>query len=262
MNGELYEIIALAMRYFFAGIMALVAVRAWKITIVDSRRAAELRRMSPETGVCGEFLVVTGDGRAREGMRYPVIREGLVGSSGKADVRLRSKSVRRSHAFFEMTDRGLRVRNNNRAPMYLNGKSRREALLRDGDHITVGRVELMLVLSVPVNAPADEKYDAFDVPSAPEEPVADLFETPQDAQTPRPEPKPRVYDAPTRPEPKPRELAPEKNDEFDSWLDMTDDDTWDAGAAPGWDDQWDDGPRKRPSEKRRIDVEDDDFFHV
>ena len=44
MSQSVYELIALAARYVFAGLMLLIVARAWRITIVDSRRAATLRR--------------------------------------------------------------------------------------------------------------------------------------------------------------------------------------------------------------------------
>ncbi len=173
MSGEMYELVALGMRYFFAAIIVLIVARAWKLSVVDSRRAKELRRLAPETGLCGEFLVVTGDGRrAREGMRYPVIREGLVGSSRKADVRVKSPSVRRAHAFFDRTDSGLRVRAQGRARMYDGaGALRREAVLGDGDRVTFGKVELMLVLTDGQAAPGrDPRANLFDVPPEPRRP--------------------------------------------------------------------------------------------
>lgn len=165
-SASVYEIIALAARYFFTAIMLLIVARAWKITIVDSRRAASLRRLSPETGVCGEFLVVRGHGRAKDGMRYPVIREGLIGSSRKADIRLRSASVRRVHAFFELTPRGLRLRAQGGAQLFnARGNARRELLLGDGSRITIGQVELLLILTEAVGAPTEAQAEGlFDVP--------------------------------------------------------------------------------------------------
>ena len=80
MSQNLYEIVALAARYAFAGLMVLIVLRAWRITLVDSRRAATLRHLSPSTGISGE-LVVLGGGmssrlfqRIREelGMAYSV----------------------------------------------------------------------------------------------------------------------------------------------------------------------------------------------
>lgn len=333
MNGDMYELIAIAMRYFFALLMALIAIRAIRITMVDSRRATDLRRMSPETGRCGEFVVVTGEGRAREGMRYPVIREGLVGSSRKADVRVRSRSIRRSHAFFELTERGLRVRSNNHAPMYVSGKSRREAMLRDGDHITMGHVELLLVLTVPVAAredneipvenTADTLFDLRPEPAvsrtpAPEikrrEPLSDpqlTFHEPEfhsmdtarayagPFHTPVEKPAPaREYEAREReidpifkvkPAPEsptahtmsdidrafprrnniPEEdtvdpLAPEPNDEFDRWLNSTDDDDdWDDIPQNTWEDDRDELPRRKAVKKRRPEADDPgNLFHI
>ena len=56
MSESLYELIALSARYVFAALMVLIVARAWRLTIIDSRRAKALRRMSPETGICGELV--------------------------------------------------------------------------------------------------------------------------------------------------------------------------------------------------------------
>ena len=153
MSENLYELLALAARYFFAGLMILILVRAWRITLIDSRRAKTLRRISPETGISGELLVLEGDERAKRGMKYPVIREGQIGTGRKADIRIRHSSVRRRHAYFILKPEGLSVRAHAGAPLR-NGQGRpvKQILLRDGDEIIVGRVHLLLVLT---HAPAD-----------------------------------------------------------------------------------------------------------
>ena len=69
MNSNVYELLALGMRYVFAALMVLIVIRAARITAVDSRRARRLRRLSPQTGLVGEMLVVDGGERARSGMR-------------------------------------------------------------------------------------------------------------------------------------------------------------------------------------------------
>ena len=190
MTGGLYELIAIAARYLFAALMVLIVVRAWKITIVDARRAATLRRMSPETGVCGEFLILNSDGKVREGMRFPVIREGMIGSSAKADVRLRASGVHRTHAYFDLTPSGLRLRDHASARVYnAKGEAKREMLLGDGAKITVGAIEMMLILTVAVNAPAE---------STQEQPTEGLFDIPADSpvltpRPPRPAPRPVVH---------------------------------------------------------------------
>ena len=148
MNQNLYEIVALALRYVFAGLMLLIVLRAWRITLVDSRRAATLRHLSPSTGISGELVVLEGDEKARRGMKYPVIREGMIGTSRRADIRVRHSSVRRRHAYFQLTENGLYVRTHAGAPMRdESGRPVRSVTLPDGGEFSLGRVRLLLVLT-------------------------------------------------------------------------------------------------------------------
>ena len=148
MSSDAYELVALTARYVFAGLMLLIVLRAARLTAVDSRRAAKLRRLSPMTGVVGELVVLEGDGNARRGMRYPVIREGMIGSSRRADVRIRHSSVRRRHAYFQLTGRGLKLRDHAGARLRgAGGEPARELLLGDGGEFEVGRIRLLLVLN-------------------------------------------------------------------------------------------------------------------
>lgn len=148
MDQGIYEIVALAARYGFAALMVLIVLRAWRLTIVDSRRAQTLRRLQPETGLSGELIVLEGDGQARRGMRYPVIREGMIGSSRGADIRVRNGSVRKKHAWFQLTAEGLQLKAREGAPMRDRyGRRVEKLMLRDGDVFELGRVRLMLVLA-------------------------------------------------------------------------------------------------------------------
>ena len=147
MNANAYEILALAMRYVFAALMVLIVLRGWRITIIDSRRATKLRRLSPETGIIGQMLVVDGGERAKPGMKYQLTLEGTVGASRRADIRVRHSSVRGRHAYYQMTDEGLFVRGHANARIALDGKPpARELMLCDGDVLRIGGVRLMLVL--------------------------------------------------------------------------------------------------------------------
>lgn len=150
MTGDAYELAALTLRYVFAGLMVLIALRAGRGVLTDSRRAAKLRRLSPMTGLSGELVVLEGDQRARRGMRYPVIREGMIGSSRYADIRVRHSTVHRRHAYFQLMEDGLHVRVHAGARLR-NGAGRmaRELVLEDGDCLYVGSVKMLLVLSVP-----------------------------------------------------------------------------------------------------------------
>ena len=183
MGANAFEILALAMRYVFAGLMLLIVLRAWRITAIDSRRARKLRRLSPDTGVVGEMLVVEGGERARTGMRYPVTLEGTMGSGRRADVRVRHSSVRSRHAFYQMTREGLFVRGHASARLRDGaGRVARELTLGDGDVLQLGAVKMMLVLSDGGGAPDEmnrrvlrrrpERPDGSD--GAPDEDVFDV----------------------------------------------------------------------------------------
>lgn len=148
MSEGLYELVALGARYVFAALMVLIVLRAWRITIVDSRRAGMLRRLSPQTGLSGELLVLEGNGKACRGMRYPVIREGMIGALRRSDIRIRHASIMRKHAYFQLTDRGLIIQARPGAAMRdADGRRVDTLLLGDGSEFTLGRVRLLLVLS-------------------------------------------------------------------------------------------------------------------
>lgn len=148
LSQSAYELLALGARYVFAALMLLIVLRAWRITLIDSRRAASLRRLSPQTGLSGELVVLEGEGKARRGMKYPVTREGMIGSSRRSDIRIRHASVRRRHAWFQLTEDGLAVHARSGAPMRDGeGAPVKDIVLMDGDAFAVGDVALLLVLS-------------------------------------------------------------------------------------------------------------------
>jgi len=91
--------------------------------------------------------VLEGDGKVRRGMLFPVIREGMIGRSRKADIRLRCNAVRNRHAYFEMTANGLLVRAAGSARIQGNAGRMRAMMLTDGSVITIGRLRLMLILT-------------------------------------------------------------------------------------------------------------------
>ena len=179
MSRDLYDLLALAGRYVFAALMVLIVLRAWRITIIDNRRAGRLRQLAPQTGLSGELVVLDGGEKAPNGARYPVIREGIIGSSRLADVRIRHSSVRRVHAFFELTEEGLKLRTHANAEMSRSWEeSVRELLLKDGDEVEIGGVQLLLVLS---GAQGSTQVQARRAPQAGD----DLFEVAADEPAPR-----------------------------------------------------------------------------
>lgn len=158
MGADAYEVLAICMRYVFAALMVLIVLRAWRITARDGRRATKLRRLSPQTGIVGELMVMEGGERARDGLRYRVILEGSIGSGRRCDVRIRHSSVRARHALFQMTNDGLFVRSHAGARIADgHGIPQRELILHDGDLLSIGQVHLMLIL-----AEADDTPDELE----------------------------------------------------------------------------------------------------
>lgn len=190
MSRDVYEFIALSSRYVFTLIMLIIVLRAIRGALVDSRRAAKLRRLSPMTGLSGELVVLEANQKIPRGMRYPVIREGMIGSSTRADIRIRHASVRRRHALFELTSSGLHIRTHAGARLRdSHGMPVRDLTLLDGDSFFVGAIRLHLVLSAPdASAPRPEPQaespDDLFTPDTPPvrrahnpDPVSPIFET-------------------------------------------------------------------------------------
>lgn len=179
MSSELYAIVALAARYWFAALILVVAVRAWRMTVKDSRRAKLLRDWSPEAGCVGQFVV--GPGRGKKQNAVPVPREGVLGSSNRADICLKGRDIRRYHFSFEFRPGGLLVRPRPRAQVVLNGQFTGEKLfVQDGDTLTLGKTKLLLVLFQvdEIAQPFDEEH-IWGPPSAPPSPPAKGQTAPQ-----------------------------------------------------------------------------------
>ena len=160
-------------RYWFALLIVLFVIRAWRITIVDNRRAKVLRTFAASTGQLGELVVVRGSGRVRRGMRYPILQEGMIGASAKADIRLRTPGVKKRHAHFILRQDGLLLTGIGGAPLaFADGNSGRKLLATDGDTLVFGETHLLVVLfdgqtdqvhdRVSAPPPVPETYDEYD----------------------------------------------------------------------------------------------------
>lgn len=197
MSADAFELLSLTMRYVFTALILLIVLRAARGALVDSRRAAKLRRLSPMTGISGELIVLETANRIPRGMRYPVIREGTIGSSRRTDIRLRHPSIRRRHALFQLTASGLHIRTHAGARLLdALGNPAKELTLLDGDTFSIGGVRFLLVLSIPdlprrpvrvdYASPDESSDELFDLDSwldehaTPSDPVSPIFDRPAD----------------------------------------------------------------------------------
>ena len=152
MSSDLYALVALAARYWFVALIVMVLFRAWRMTVADNRRAKLLRAWMGQTGCVGEWILNPG---SKKRVSYPIPREGVLGSARSADVRIRHRDMRRAHAHFELREGGVLVRPLGRAQLSVGGgHTGGTVFLQDGDVLTIGRLQLMLVL---FDAPAEEE---------------------------------------------------------------------------------------------------------
>ena len=176
-HTEIYELISLIARYWFALLIVLFVARAWRITIVDNRRARTLRSIATSTGQLGEMVVTKGSGKARRGMKYPILQEGMIGASARADIRIRAVGVKKRHAHFKLRPDGLLLTAIGDSPLaFADGNKGKKLLATDGDTLVIGSVHLLVVLfdgqtdqvHDRVNAPAQpERYDQYDFDDIP-----------------------------------------------------------------------------------------------
>ncbi|MBE0600553.1 MAG: hypothetical protein IH607_02115, partial [Firmicutes bacterium] len=76
MPDELYEIFALAARYWFLLLMILIAWRSYRWYAKDRKKFKRRLKLLPDAGYIGELVVVQGDEYVKRGTCLPVSREG------------------------------------------------------------------------------------------------------------------------------------------------------------------------------------------
>ncbi|MBQ2957162.1 MAG: hypothetical protein IJE08_11945 [Clostridia bacterium] len=149
MSSETYEILALAARYWFIALAVLFVIKGWRVSVKDNRNAKVLRDWAGGAGCVGELLVLEDGVRSKKrslrGARLPVPMEGLIGSGGTADIRIKHPDVRRKHIWFayqpgKMT---LTLVGKAQADMPVTPDGRR--ILREGDQLTIGRLKMTMV---------------------------------------------------------------------------------------------------------------------
>lgn len=182
----------------------LFVIRAWRITIVDNRRAKVLRSVSASTGQQGELVVTRGSGKTRRGMKYPVLQEGMIGASARADIRIRAAGVKKRHAHFRLRPDGLLLTSIGGAPLaFADGNSGRRLLATDGDTLVIGKVSLLVVLfdgqtdqvhdrvSAPDQQERYDEYDFDDIPAYDTQGMDDPFMLSQEDPWQKSDPRPR-----------------------------------------------------------------------
>lgn len=102
MPKELYELIALSLRYFFIFILALIAFRCYFWQSKDKRAWKRFKKALPSAGFVGEIYVVYGNDKLKANTRIDLPQEGVIGNSLICDVILPSKNISKRQAYFRL----------------------------------------------------------------------------------------------------------------------------------------------------------------
>lgn len=152
MSPEVYEVLALALRYWFAALGVLIVWRAFAWLRRDRAAKHRMLRTLPDAGMIGEMVVEAGSRELVEGMVLAVPWEGVLGAVRTCDVCVPVGGVAREHLRFSFDERtGLSIRPCYRQMCAVNGRAvtwrsvrRHPVTLTHGAVLTVGEAQLRL----------------------------------------------------------------------------------------------------------------------
>jgi len=104
MQENLYEILSLGARYWFAFLGLMIVWRAFKWLRKDRRAKHRRLKQLPDAGMIGEMVVLSGSDELPEGMAVPVPREGTLGFLRTCDMVIPVEGVCRQHIDFTFQD--------------------------------------------------------------------------------------------------------------------------------------------------------------
>ena len=103
-SAEVYEVLSLALRYFFALFAAFLGLRGLLLTLAERREEKERLRHLPGAGTVGELVVLSGSRTLAADSWFPVPREGVLGSLRTCDLVVDCKGVAGHHLDFSWRD--------------------------------------------------------------------------------------------------------------------------------------------------------------
>lgn len=148
MSADSYELLALAMRYWFSGLGVLIVLRfAGRFFRERGERLRALRSL-PDAGFVGEIVDLS------NGRSYPLAEEGVIGSGRHCDIRIK-RMLKRQLEFAFVRGKGLRLRScSRRIPLHLEGQPYGPwGYALHGTRIATGRQRLLVRLFTGTDAP-------------------------------------------------------------------------------------------------------------
>ena len=149
MNGNVYESCALVLRYAFVLAGAFILVRSAFMTLMDTRRAKVIRSTEAETGVLAHFSL---SGEKVPNERYPLYKEGTVGSGRASDLKISGAGLEKKHFYYEIYDGAIEITPLDGAAVFFEGEEITDFLsLRPGGTFRCGRAQFKYIVNrIPV----------------------------------------------------------------------------------------------------------------
>ena len=173
MPQDIYQIVALACRYWFAFLGVLIVWRSFSWLRKDRRLKHKRLKTLPDAGMIGELVVLQGSDELPEDSFLPVPREGILGCLRTCDVVVPVDGVARQHLDFVFIDgQGVQMVPRRGCACMIDGelirdhRAARSFPMRHGSLLSVGDALLKLRLFAGLDAP----YAADFLPDEPFEP--------------------------------------------------------------------------------------------
>lgn len=220
LDAKLYEVLSLAMRYFFTFIGLLIVWRSFRWLGKDRRQKHHRLKNLPDAGTIGILTVEAGEGELAPGDTLPVPHEGVLGYLRTCDVVVPMADVARVHLDFAFVNgKGLFIRPRRGCAVTVDGspietpRDSREHPMIHGSVLTVGDTVLRLGVFAGLDVPAVPVVAPYPAEQAPEDwspeapapfPMQDVY-APQAAWT---QPPYAPYAAPGQMNPPPASYPP------------------------------------------------------
>lgn len=197
LDAKVYEVLSLAMRYFFTCLGVMIVWRSFSWLRKDRRQTHRRLRQLPDAGTIGILTVESASGDLHTGDIIPVPQEGVLGFSRTCDVVVPADDVATAHLDFTFVDgKGLFIYPRRGCEAVVDGTllaSRRDGdrtPMQHGSVLQVGQAVLRLGVFAGLDV-GDAPCHAYVPAMAPEEqgfaPEAPAYDDPLPPYPPMPQ---------------------------------------------------------------------------
>lgn len=192
-DAKVYEVLALAMRYFFTLLGVMIVWRAFSWLRKDRKLKHRRLKQLPDAGTIGIFTVLEGSRQLKPGEAIPVPHEGTLGYLRTCDVVVPVDDVATLHLDFTFMDgKGLYIYPFRGCEATVDGcplTSRRESQrhpMQHGSILEIGQAVLQLGVFAGLNVQESHFTPAYpeEEEGLPEQPVYPPYQQPWQPQPP------------------------------------------------------------------------------